>query len=410
MKSVGLVHGTFEPNADWCDPGSIFYETLRRRLHRDQYIIEELHWAAKNTFRSRYAGSLMLQRKIARALAGSSSLFLVSHSHGGNVAVKASDAHFGKGVKHAFIGTPFIRVKMKVTDISWFFGLMFMPTMIWSFYLVGSAFAAVFDFLIPQLDSFLRAYSVLQLVAVLIGILVMIPICGFFTVLFALLTSWLLSAIPRLQQNMRDKKVIPLTNTRAPVGQALCVYTFFDEAYWTLKIATQLLTIILMAAYLTTAGSFLFSLLPIYIDFKLSVIKTIFGDFGLRGALTPVPPCRFCKPEQSPLLIGMFFFPASTILPLGMLILRWLANLLLLRVTFGLFDLPTALNSRISVSRTPFHASSKVSEKRVTLSTPAWSRFRYRHSILVRDEAIAHEVARWILEVSASDGDRAEAT
>jgi len=406
MKRVGLVHGTFEPNADWCDPGSILYDTLRSRLHTKQFDIEEFHWTGRNTFRSRYAGSLILQRKIGRALASSSELFLVSHSHGGNVALKAADAHFSKAVKQIFIGTPFIRVNTKITEVAWFIGFMAFPLMTWSIYLLTSAFAGTFSYLIPQEDNFLRTYPVFHLLAFLAAILLLIPMFIIFATMAGSLFWWLLSAVPRLQQNVRDKKIVTFTNTRSPVGQALCIYTFFDEAYWILKVATGLLAVLLAAVYLTAAGAFLFSWLPICIDFKLSVIKSIFGDFGLRGALTPVPPCKVCRPERSDLLIGMFFFPASTILPLVMLISRWIANLFLLRAVFGLFDLPTALSSRISVSRTPFHSSSKVSSKRVALTAPAWRRFRFRHSMLVRDESIAHEVARWILLVSLSEAEQ----
>ncbi|MBB3302922.1 hypothetical protein FHT72_006347 [Rhizobium sp. BK077] len=402
MKRVGLVHGTFEPNADWCDPGSVLYETLRNRLHAKQFEIKELHWTARNTFRSRYAGSLILQRKIAGALASSSELYLVSHSHGGNVALKASDAHFAQDVKQIFIGTPFIRVKTKITEVSWFAGLMALPLMSWSIYLIASALDATFGFLIPQADIFFRTYPILQLLAALVAIVLLAPMCVILASMFGSLIWWLLSAIPRLQQNVRDKKIVTLTNTCLPTGHVLCVYTLFDEAYWILKIATALLAVLLAAVWVTAAGAFIFSWLPIYIDFKLAVIKSVFGDFGLRGALTPIPPCRVCRPERSDLLIGMFFFPASAILPLALLISRWIANLFLVRAAFGLFDLPTALSSRISVSRTPFYSSSKVFRKRVALTAPAWSRFRFRHSVLVRDESIAHEVARWILMVSAS--------
>jgi hypothetical protein len=175
----------------------------------------------------------------------------------------------------------------------------------------------------------------------------------------------------------------------------LCIYTELDEAFWALKASTSVLQglnyAVVLSMILLVCG-----LLFGNREFQLHTIWTFFGDFGVQGALTKVPACRFCKATESEVLVMLFFFLPASLVFLPVLLLRLVGKLILFRFAFGMFDLPTALRTNIVVTRTPWKHVGEIDAMCVQLSNRSWSRLRLRHTELVRDKAIAQKIMQWI--------------
>jgi hypothetical protein len=391
---VAPVHGTFDPHPDWYVEGSAFYQAFAEELLPKRFSFFPMHWSAGNTFRSRYAGALMLRRNIKKRLRIVERLYLVSHSHGGNVAVRATSTPSLSYVPHVTIGTPFIRLEKEsriigAIDIAyatlfWYAGLF--P---WALHLVGSAGTRFIDPWFDSLNGIIR---------VLVGI-------GLFPLFFLCISTFTLTGLAlyfriryfliNIETNKRDRSTRSLINFAPPANRMLCIYTKLDEAFWALKASTSVLGglnyAVILSMILLVGGLFFASR-----EFKLHTIWMFFGDFGVQGALTKVPACIVCEPEESEVVTALFFFlPASAVF-LPVLLARLALKLILFRFVFGMFDLPTALRTNIVVTRTPWKHVGEVDAVCVQLSNRSWSRFRLRHTELARDKAIARKIMHWI--------------
>jgi hypothetical protein len=121
VKAI-LVHGTRDTNAEWCREGSQFRADLRNALNARGCDIEfsSLNWDGKNTYLSRLDGARNLAKDIIRIRNEfSGKLFLICHSHGGNIARKAIDLTPSSQQPNGVItyGTPFIQFKNREVDL-----------------------------------------------------------------------------------------------------------------------------------------------------------------------------------------------------------------------------------------------------------------------------------------------------
>lgn len=98
-----LIHGTFARFADWTEKDSDFCEFLRAKF--PDVSIENHFWTGHNSINDRYGATQNLIEKIKER--NSESLFLIGHSHGGNIAVNClkSDEVNIQGI--VTINTPF---------------------------------------------------------------------------------------------------------------------------------------------------------------------------------------------------------------------------------------------------------------------------------------------------------------
>jgi hypothetical protein len=391
---VAPVHGTFDPHPDWFVEGAAFYQAFAEELLPKRFSFFPLHWSAGNTFRSRYAGALMLRRNIIKRFRVIENLYLASHSHGGNVAVKATNTPSLSHVRHVTIGTPFIRLEKEswiigAIDVAyatlfWYAGLF--P---WALHLVGSAGTR---FIGPWFDSL----NVILRVFVGVGLLPLFFLCILTFILTGLALYFRIRHfLINIETNKRDRSTRSLINFAPPANRMLCIYTKLDEAFWALKASTSVLRglnyAVILSMILLVGGLFFASR-----EFKLHTIWMFFGDFGVQGALTKVPACIVCEPEESEVVTALFFFlPASAVF-LPVLLARLAGKLILFRFAFGMFDLPTALRTNIVVTRTPWKHVGEVDAACVQLSNRSWSRFRLRHTELARDQAIARKIMHWI--------------
>ena len=92
MRSVILtvLHGTFEPKADWTLEGSPFRKAIKKGVAG--LVIRRCEWSGKNTFDARRRGELDLEAHISNIEKDFPGLphFLIGHSHGGSVIAYGS--------------------------------------------------------------------------------------------------------------------------------------------------------------------------------------------------------------------------------------------------------------------------------------------------------------------------------
>ncbi len=105
-SAVVLIHGTFARNAAWATADSKLGQTVARhgQVHR-------LTWSGKNSMADRRAAIQKLRRHVRRLRdSGKQRIFLVAHSHGGNIALKAAEVDdIAESVRAIVcLSTPFI--------------------------------------------------------------------------------------------------------------------------------------------------------------------------------------------------------------------------------------------------------------------------------------------------------------
>ena len=111
--TISLVHGTFARDAPWTRPGSKLYTALQETFPRAN--IEAFGWKGRNSALDRERESRRFgEWARARALAqGGAPHFVIAHSHGGNIALKAlGDAAVAAAVRGvACLSTPFLHLR-----------------------------------------------------------------------------------------------------------------------------------------------------------------------------------------------------------------------------------------------------------------------------------------------------------
>ncbi len=95
---VFLIHGTWARNAEWTREDAPLRRLLREALGDEASgtSINAFHWSGRNSFRARTDASSKLQALIHRLVEadGGARIYLVGHSHGGNIALQAAaDPH-----------------------------------------------------------------------------------------------------------------------------------------------------------------------------------------------------------------------------------------------------------------------------------------------------------------------------
>lgn len=84
-----LVHGTWAVSESWCQPGGDFYEAVSKQLAAKQIPLLNFAWSGKLSYLERSRASLSLVALI-KSYPDGTKFILISHSHGGNVSMGAS--------------------------------------------------------------------------------------------------------------------------------------------------------------------------------------------------------------------------------------------------------------------------------------------------------------------------------
>jgi len=102
-----LVHGTWATNADWHQPGGEFYEMLKAQLAMEEIALVDFNWCGALSHTQRQKAAIRLAELI-KSYPPWVQFILVTHSHGGNVGILASQILKRAGCINAFfaLGTP----------------------------------------------------------------------------------------------------------------------------------------------------------------------------------------------------------------------------------------------------------------------------------------------------------------
>jgi Protein of unknown function (DUF2974) len=90
--TVTLVHGTFDRDAEWIKGASPLYNELKRHFKEGVVIDNEFKWTGRNNVIARLAAADELAKRIVKTSEEhlNAKHYIVGHSHGGNVAIYAS--------------------------------------------------------------------------------------------------------------------------------------------------------------------------------------------------------------------------------------------------------------------------------------------------------------------------------
>jgi hypothetical protein len=122
---VTLVHGTFAKDAAWTQEGSLLRVALEKRLGAP-VTFRTVGWSGRNTMR-RMQGAQELVKELHHQMKDPDALlFVIAHSHGGNVALHAMrDPQIRLRVAGVVtISTLFVLVSRR-TSVYWDAGLIF---------------------------------------------------------------------------------------------------------------------------------------------------------------------------------------------------------------------------------------------------------------------------------------------
>jgi len=102
-----LIHGTWGINSAWHQPGDLFYETLKTNLAQAQIKLINFNWSGQLCYAKRQAAGLNLANLI-KSYPADTSFIMITHSHGGNVGIIASQNLTQLGQIEAFysLGLP----------------------------------------------------------------------------------------------------------------------------------------------------------------------------------------------------------------------------------------------------------------------------------------------------------------
>lgn len=145
---VILVHGTFARGADWTKGGSQLSEGLRERFPGAQQV--RFDWSGKNNHSARMkAGEELAALGETLAEGGCRRIFLVAHSHGGNVSLYSLRSKRMRDLVSGivFLGTPFLPTEHRdVSFLSWIVTLL----ATWLLVLVGAPAIGLLGILVSE--------------------------------------------------------------------------------------------------------------------------------------------------------------------------------------------------------------------------------------------------------------------
>jgi len=115
---ITLVHGTWARRARWTRPGSTIQKHLSQAIPAPKLIVE-FSWSGNNSPNAREAASRALGDLVKNQLAQHprAEHFVIGHSHGGNVALKALEMeNLFDRVSVICLSTPFLHIRRRFLD------------------------------------------------------------------------------------------------------------------------------------------------------------------------------------------------------------------------------------------------------------------------------------------------------
>jgi pimeloyl-ACP methyl ester carboxylesterase len=112
-----LVHGTWAPESPWTLPDSPLCRTLRNA----HFVPRVFEWTGKNSVRARAAASdeLAAELRSIYDAAPDCEIVVISHSHGGNVALRAINDSGVRTAGLVAMSTPFLQADERRPHFAW---------------------------------------------------------------------------------------------------------------------------------------------------------------------------------------------------------------------------------------------------------------------------------------------------
>jgi pimeloyl-ACP methyl ester carboxylesterase len=85
-----VLHGTWGSETTWYAPGGDFFDALESNAHKQSASVTPFRWSGKNSVEARNAAARNLA-KLIDTYDASTTIIIIGHSHGGTVALLASD-------------------------------------------------------------------------------------------------------------------------------------------------------------------------------------------------------------------------------------------------------------------------------------------------------------------------------
>jgi len=406
--NVWLIHGTWARQARWTRDGSPLRKALQGGLKGDVRFAA-LPWTGRNNTLHRLEASIQLLASLEASKGDSNINFIVTHSHGGNIAADAiaADAVLAetnpKEEPYQFDGVVTLNTPFLVTiprD-----GTLVLMHLI----LLG---LCVF-FLVPQLLRL--SWFVETLIVFGLGAILVFPALVLFS---GYLDSWLETPLTRLPK------------TR---GWMLSIWTPDDEAFAWLEAVDSMLNapylVLHKAALPTTLLAVAFAHYILRWDFLnldwlipaarelqkgdfLSYLTTLAfeGPLALTGDQIHWLSAWYYEKAPLPILglvlilsvIG-YFLMFWSLFAIGALTATYLLRALVFGEGFGPLALSRAVGARLKVSLTPmFHSDVEHIIAHSRLST--W----LRHSAIYDDPLVLEQIVKWMNERIELRGGRTE--
>jgi len=161
---ITCVHGTFAPGADWTRPESVLLSALKRRF--PGAIVQAFQWSGRNSATARAQAAAEFSDWVeARNTDRPRLHFVIAHSHGGNVVLRAmANSATRRAISGvACLSTPFLHVRQRKIG-------QYGPSYLWALLgatvliLLFTQFAAALGLAIPEdADEQFNAVSTLAL-------------------------------------------------------------------------------------------------------------------------------------------------------------------------------------------------------------------------------------------------------
>lgn len=361
-----LIHGTWANNADWANAEDSMLKTSLRNLVGEGVQFIPFNWNGTNSHQARISAGSQLESTLLALLKDSpeAAIFLVSHSHGGNVAFYAMRnpllRHRVRGI--ACLGTPFVACQPRNFDL--FFPLI--AGCVWLAIQVAE-FIAIQFFLGRELTDVFIAVSLVILV-------------GFFKIpllITALLLNPLFPVLQRLNRKSRELWVaLSLPRFSAPV---FCANAVLDEAALGLKSTSWLAN--------SSGRAFPWVLFLSAVPFILATFISYFIFFGIDGPMGG--GSRTGKALALMAILGWLGLSLA-LLVVSHLIPHFIQGNLL---SFGRLGLRKSSLLRVWPMSKPKRAR-LVTER--NYAYPIWKFWHIRHSRLYTDDRVLSDLAQWI--------------
>ena len=165
IVTILLVHGTFAREAAWTREGSLMYAALSRRFPEAR--LERFEWSGANSVLERGDASMALRTDLISRINNGQRVYVVAHSHGGNVALNAI-THLEPlqidQVALCCLATPFFHAKKRQIEIlgRW--------PLIWGFSGIGIVLSAILNVALMHSDYRIAVTSVVVPLVMAVGV------------------------------------------------------------------------------------------------------------------------------------------------------------------------------------------------------------------------------------------------